>query len=82
MSEHSKMPEEVITAMEYAVRTCAKHKVLLAGFAMKADPPAIMNFGTDADITHSPEFYAEACRLTEIKIQKGLVRDHKFTEVI
>ena len=66
------MPDSVQQALRYLVQTAADEGVVVTGFAFRAEPAAITNFGNCPDKADI-KLYEFLCKLTEQKHQEGLV---------
>lgn len=66
------LPDQTKSALTYLLQTASAEGVTVAGFAFKADPPAITNFGNCPD--HGDiKLYELLCEMTRAKQAKGLV---------
>lgn len=66
------LPEATKQALRYLVQTAAADGVVVAGFAFRAEPPAITSFGNCPDKADI-KLYEFLCKLTEQKHRDGLV---------
>lgn len=71
-SMKSKMPDSVLQALRYLVQTAAAENVVVCGFAFRAEPAAITNFGNCPDKADL-KLYEFLCKLTEDKQRAGMV---------
>jgi len=68
----NEMPESTQQALRYLIQTAAADGVVVTGFAFRAEPPVITNFGNCPDKADI-KLYEFLCKLTEQKQQEGLV---------
>jgi hypothetical protein len=68
----NKLPEATQQALHYLLQTASAEGVVLAGFALKADPAAITNFGNCPDKADL-KLYEALCKVVDEKQKAGLV---------
>lgn len=72
MSENSKMPEDVLAALEFLIQTAEKHHAIVAGFMFSSREPHFMtNFGNCIDCGDE-RFYSQLCAMAEEKRATGM----------
>jgi hypothetical protein len=71
-NNNNNVPLEVQAIIEDLIRTADKHKIVVAGFVVGAEPPCLMNFGNCSDYGDI-ELYTELCNICDDKRRKGLV---------
>jgi hypothetical protein len=72
MSDHKKMPDDVLAALEFLIQIAEKHNAVVAGFMFSSKEPHFMtNFGNCTDCG-DPVFYARLCAIAEEKRAVGM----------
>jgi len=66
------LPEPTRQALHYLIQTAAADNVVVAGFAFRADPACITNFGNCPDKADI-KLYEFLCQLASDKQKEGLV---------
>lgn len=72
--------ETIQLMIEELLRVANRHKIVIAGFAIAAEPAMVVNFGNCTDC-HKYELYEQLCALAEGQREKGLAKKTTVSEV-